>query len=151
MEGKRKKAVDDVGGRESEDEIQKDKRGKWEPEKGQEQRMGHREKANRLKGGQEGEVPEKEPEEVKENKEARRGPHLPVPPATERDSWIPARLPLTLGTLRHALVPCTEWGPALGLCKDSRTVRVTQHQSCVTCCEVCDAGLMLQGSRPHRP
>ena len=36
--------------------------------------MGHREKENRLQGGQEDEVPEKEAEEVKENKEARRGP-----------------------------------------------------------------------------
>lgn len=102
-----------MGGRESEDEIQKDKRGKWEPETGQEQRMGHREKANRLKGGQEGEVPEKEPEEVKENKEARRGPHLPLLPAAERGSWIPARLPLTLGTLRHALVVPSQNGDQL--------------------------------------
>lgn len=29
MRGKRKKARDDVGGRKSEDEIQKDRRGKW--------------------------------------------------------------------------------------------------------------------------
>lgn len=70
-----------MGGREREDEIRKDKRGKWEPEKGQEQRMGHREKVNRLKEGQEGEVPEKKPEEVKENKEARRGP-APASPSS---------------------------------------------------------------------